>query len=271
MYSLKPVLKHLLSDWDQNSRLNVLLRNTTAKNISGTPTRSDEGAPELDGSLAGENAEHLEESKEIAASRLFRTLERLMAWHSAVTYIWRRAPTLLSGKDLQVMQYSYDSPVVQEITSDHILAVLRGVRAGRVWTDDDVESIRKKIPLASIHAEAALMSWATFSIEARDLISTSDTLIVGTSNKCCRLCWLLQETLNSDRSSLVTILLSGVHTMFFPWIPPPGIPHHILLQLREELLQSARLSEIDYIVDCEGSDDDGAWPFDFSTLAEVLN
>lgn len=93
-----------------------------------------------------------------------------MAWHSAAVYVWKQAPRFLNGKKLQVFQYSYDSPSAKNITAAQILAVLRGIRRTDIWTRDDIEAIRKRTLLASIHAEAALMFWASKSKQGRDLV-----------------------------------------------------------------------------------------------------
>lgn len=48
------------------------------------------------------------------------------------------------------------------------------------------------------------------------------------------MCWLLQHIYNKKRLS--KFVLSGTHGTFSPWLPPPGLPDAILLELREALV-----------------------------------
>lgn len=48
------------------------------------------------------------------------------------------------------------------------------------------------------------------------------------------MCWLLHHIYNRNRSS--KFVLSGTHGTLFPWLPPPGLPDAILIELREALL-----------------------------------
>ena len=38
----------------------------------------------------------------------------------------------------------------------------------------------------------------------------------------------------------MNFVLPGTHRTFFPWVPPPGLPDSILLELQNEFLATAR-------------------------------
>lgn len=56
------------------------------------------------------------------------------------------------------------------------------------------------------------------------------------------MCWLLKDLLSWDHDNFPSVVLPGVHTTFFPWVPPPGIPDGALLRLRAKLLRVVKYS-----------------------------
>ncbi|KAJ3978544.1 hypothetical protein F5890DRAFT_1393635, partial [Lentinula detonsa] len=67
----------------------------------------------------------------------------------------------------------------------------------------------------------------------------SSEIPVGIGKKCCRLCWLLKEHINSNVPNM-TLILPGTHGIFYPWIPPAGISEEILKNLRNLLNEVIR-------------------------------
>lgn len=53
------------------------------------------------------------------------------------------------------------------------------------------------------------------------------------------MCWLLHDVYNKRRRS--KFILSGTDGAFLPWLPPPGLPHSILEELREALHESCKV------------------------------
>lgn len=102
--------------------------------------------------------------------------------------------------------------------------------------------------LAKVHAEAALMFYITtiqvrlwmssFTIHSYCLIQDvgcSQEWLIGTSKKACQSCWLLHEIYN--KSQKFNFILPGTHRTFFSWVPPPGLPDVVLLELRDALVE----------------------------------
>ena len=60
---------------------------------------------------------------------------------------------------------------------------------------------------------------------------------IGVSKKSCRLCWLLKDLLNQEQPA-PSFVLPGTHGTYHPWVPPPGLPDRVLIQIREDLLEA---------------------------------
>ena len=61
---------------------------------------------------------------------------------------------------------------------------------------------------------------------------------IAVSKKCCFLCWLLHKLLNRDGNW--NFQLRGTHSTIYAWIPPPGLPEDILMELCNELIKVLR-------------------------------
>ena len=57
---------------------------------------------------------------------------------------------------------------------------------------------------------------------------------IAVSKKCCFLCWLLHQKLNSRGD--IKFSLPGMHNCIYAWIPPLEVPDEVLVELRNELL-----------------------------------
>lgn len=66
-------------------------------------------------------------------------------------------------------------------------------------------------------------------------VGHSQEWLIGTSKKACQSCWLLHKIYNKSQLSHFT--LPGTHRIFFSWVPPPGLPNSILIQLRDALVE----------------------------------
>ncbi|KAF9037840.1 hypothetical protein BDZ89DRAFT_1061422, partial [Hymenopellis radicata] len=60
-------------------------------------------------------------------------------------------------------------------------------------------------------------------------------LDIGVAKKSCGTCWLLAEVIKEEEE--IDIRLPGTHYRYYPWLPPPYLPEHILLCLRDKLLE----------------------------------
>lgn len=63
---------------------------------------------------------------------------------------------------------------------------------------------------------------------------------IGVGKKCCELCWLLHEAYNAQLKELGRFIVPGTHGTFYPWYPPPMIPHHILSSLHAIMLEESK-------------------------------
>lgn len=69
-------------------------------------------------------------------------------------------------------------------------------------------------------------------------VNTCQNWPIGVDKASCQMCWFLQEIYNRGRSS--KFILPGTNGTFSPWLPPPGLSHTILLELRDALLVACR-------------------------------
>ncbi|TFK81515.1 hypothetical protein K466DRAFT_667065 [Polyporus arcularius HHB13444] len=107
-------------------------------------------------------------------------------------------------------------------------------------------SLEKKSFDAAEHPEAVLMALACSSMSgtvAVEGVDSEDVAIqfmfrttrvpVGVSEKCCFCCHELAELLKRRAGVDCVLPGQGTHpTVIFPWIPPPGLPPEVLVELR---------------------------------------
>ncbi|KAE9384597.1 hypothetical protein BT96DRAFT_1007911 [Gymnopus androsaceus JB14] len=160
-----------------------------------------------------------------AVVRLLQGLKTVLAWQTSSRHIHQKATyfgQLVDGKlvKFRLSRFCYHKDVLQSTAFDvdAVLPLLREWQApsDNPYTRQQAESIIHRTLNAKVHAEAALMDWITTLKEGDN---THQDWPIGVSKKCCQLC---------------------THGTFYPWLPPPGIPDSILLELRNELLAACK-------------------------------
>ncbi|KIK51246.1 hypothetical protein GYMLUDRAFT_64928 [Collybiopsis luxurians FD-317 M1] len=224
LHTLQPVLKHLLSaneNWKLHCSLEqaesdvAMVMDFMSRNGPGANVTSETQSNELHG---GNESELTPEYYESPGARIIRSLKFFM------------------HKRIEVHQLRYTPTGPVHFNSVQVRQVLKQINNVREWTESEVQELQMKTMFASVHAEAVLMGWASSSEAPVNIFNTLSSIPIGMSQKCCRLCWLLHKLLNNEGDVAPAFVLPGTHTTFYSWTPPPGVPHHILLQLCKDLL-----------------------------------
>ncbi|KAJ3751822.1 hypothetical protein EV360DRAFT_75883, partial [Lentinula raphanica] len=181
-------------------------------------------------------------------SRFLQSISTITAWYVSVVFLVKRARTLFN-KQMKTVLFScpeiqlpeYDAEIQTKLVSLYPnMAFLAG--------EESLQKRENCCDNAKVHAESALVAW---------LLRTD--VAIATSKKCCYLCWKLREKLNGRGS--INFDLPGTHNNISAWVPPPGVPEEILVELRNDLI--AILEELDRgdsgldLDDSEGFIDEG--------------
>ncbi|KIK65923.1 hypothetical protein GYMLUDRAFT_952436 [Collybiopsis luxurians FD-317 M1] len=167
LHALRPVLKHILSNLDRESLFALENAETYVEDVRrSNMNRCGERIDEVSEGICYDGRDESEFNKEYYendANRVIRSFDRVIAWHSAVVSIWTQGSRWFSGKDLRVYQFSYDPTGPVDPSSSQLHTILHQIDQDRHWRDSDVQALRGKAMLASVHPEAALMCWASFT------------------------------------------------------------------------------------------------------------
>ncbi|KIK63411.1 hypothetical protein GYMLUDRAFT_241894 [Collybiopsis luxurians FD-317 M1] len=244
-YALKPVLKHILSASGNRSLLRALqdaeYESALRRNkVDHELKQWDKGHQnQMDESAASYELESILESNESSAARVLRFLDHVTAWYSAVVAIWTKVQKWFAEKRIEVHHFRYKIPVTVHISTAEIENVLHQINPMRRWTFSDVNVVQRNMLSSSVHTEAVLMGWV-FSSLYRTSSSSMSPIPIGMATKCCRSCSLFNEIIAEDSANALAFVLLGAHSIFFSWMPPPGVPDHILLRFRNKLLRIAQ-------------------------------
>ncbi|KAE9384557.1 hypothetical protein BT96DRAFT_1007955 [Gymnopus androsaceus JB14] len=256
--AMMPVLKHLLS---AEGVVGALAENELLAYLSRTAKSSGDKslAPDTDGGDGDERVEpdtddrdedNLESmlnnrfwTHETSVDRLLHAMRTVLAWRTSCKYIFEKA-TYFQSQTVQwkLSQFCYGGAPFNPTAfdADNVLSLLREWQEPA--NDLDIAFARDVIYRtlnAKVHAEAALMDWI---VTVKDVPPSrhSRSWPIGVSKKSCRLCWLLHLAYNKRRETQSQFVLPGTHGTFCAWLPPPGIPDDILLELRDELLAACK-------------------------------
>ncbi|KAJ3745403.1 hypothetical protein DFH05DRAFT_1487823 [Lentinula detonsa] len=202
-----------------------------------------EELPQLDLEGQEELYEEMTDS-DTPVERVMHSLGMVWAWYLAVVSLFKKSRLDLSGKAVELARVQYKPFRAFDYNSQDLCErILPAVFPDITWTEEATKELIQGTWTAKVHAEASLMGLASSTIQvcSHHLHSQShlSETPVGISKKCCRLCWLLKEHLNAEYPDL-NLVLPGTHGIFYPWIPPPGIPDAILKSLRDELVKAIR-------------------------------
>ncbi|KAE9394507.1 hypothetical protein BT96DRAFT_998415 [Gymnopus androsaceus JB14] len=237
-----PVLKHLLS---AEGVVGALAENELLVYLSRTVKSSGDKslAPDTD----GDNLESMLNNRfwthETSVDRLLHAMRTVLAWQTSCKYIFEKA-TYSQSQTVQwkLSQFCYGGAPFDPTAfdADNVLSLLREWQEPA--NDLDIASARDVIFRTlnvKVHAEAALMDWI---VTVKDVPPSqhSRSWPIGVSKKSCQLCWLLHLAYNKRHETQSQFVLPGTHGTFCAWLPPPGIPDDILLELRNELLAACR-------------------------------
>ncbi|KIK58852.1 hypothetical protein GYMLUDRAFT_245637 [Collybiopsis luxurians FD-317 M1] len=81
------------------------------------------------------------------------------------------------------------------------------------------------------HAEVLLVTLLLLQSGSSEKIPQ---MSIGMCKKCCLLCWLLIQTLNSKKKALIGLSI-GTHGTLFPWIVPKGLSEEICSEILMKL------------------------------------
>ncbi|KAJ3787511.1 hypothetical protein GGU10DRAFT_373864 [Lentinula aff. detonsa] len=202
-----------------------------------------EELPQLDLEGQEELYEEMTDS-DTPVERVMHSLGTVWAWYLAVVSLFKESRLDLSGKAVELTRVQYKPFRAFDYNSEDLRErILPTIFPDITWTEEATKELIQGTWTAKVHAEASLMGLASSTIQvcSHHLHSQShlSKTPVGISKKCCRLCWLLKEHLNAEYPDL-NLVLPGTHGIFYPWIPPPGIPDAILKSLRDELVKAIR-------------------------------
>ncbi|KAJ3732072.1 hypothetical protein DFJ43DRAFT_1154791 [Lentinula guzmanii] len=229
------------------SSLNVVNDSEQGPDLGGLHLFSELGGqeelPQLDLEGQEEFYEEMTDS-DTPVERVMHSLGMVWAWYLAVVSLFKKSRLDLSGKAVELTRVQYKPFRAFDYNSQDLRErILPAVFPDITWTEEATKELIQGTWTAKVHAEASLMGFASSTIQvfSHHLHSQShlSKTAVGISKKCCRLCWLLKEHLNAEYPDL-NLVLPGTHGIFYPWIPPPGIPDAILKSLRDELVKAIR-------------------------------
>ncbi|KAL7284612.1 hypothetical protein ACG7TL_001907 [Trametes sanguinea] len=219
-----------------------------------------------------DDASSQREEDEDAVQHLFRNLQNITAWNTAVVslmstrgvlselnvFILKTLPRIdVTLADIDEPISCYEALLREGVRANYEGAAY-GERLGVITAR--MNDVKRRLRLIEknvgqgegtlkwvrdrcrVHAEAALMSsaWsysegATQAVDGVDLdtlFPQEGSVIIGVSKKCCWCCQALRQSLEGRTISFV---LPGTHAVISPWLPPPGVPESVLMKMRETL------------------------------------
>ncbi|KAJ3978761.1 hypothetical protein F5890DRAFT_1548057 [Lentinula detonsa] len=196
---------------------------------------------------AGLEGELYEEINDLEAlpQLVMRSLATVWAWYLSADALFAERTVKIFDKKVELTRVQYKPfQAFCYDTTDLGARVLPGLFPKVTWTEEVTAELVRRTWGAKVHAEAALMGLAlkktlVCSHELHPPVFGSSEIPVGVGKKCCRLCWLLKERINSNAPDL-TLILPGTHGIFYPWIPPAGISEEILKNLCDVLIEVIR-------------------------------
>ncbi|OSC99731.1 hypothetical protein PYCCODRAFT_1438085 [Trametes coccinea BRFM310] len=211
------------------------------------------------------------EEDEDAVQHLFRYLQTITAWNTAVVslmstrgvlselnvFILKTFPRIdVTLADIEKPISRYEALLREGLRANYEGAAY-GERLGAITAR--MNDVKRRLRLNEknvqqgqgtltwvrdrfrVHAEAALMSlaWsysegATQAVDGVDLdtlFPQEGSVIIGVSKKCCWCCHALRQSLEGHLS----FVLPGTHAVILPWLPPPGVRESVLVKMREAL------------------------------------
>lgn len=94
-----------------------------------------------------------------------------MEIHVAAMTVWN---VISAEQNFEMVHVPYMAPKQLHVDESQIKAVLNGLGPHYAYNSSFIDIIQKRIPLASVHPEAALMSWLSASGHT-DLIDTASS------------------------------------------------------------------------------------------------
>ncbi|KIK49989.1 hypothetical protein GYMLUDRAFT_253373 [Collybiopsis luxurians FD-317 M1] len=176
-----------------------------------------------------DSLEYKHEAGKTNGRQLCHCIDAALGWHMACLMVWE----VLNQDFFQNTTFSlhHVCPPKHLYTDDKVAEFFNTTT--HLDTHIDAGTLKMIVQSAGCgkaHAEALLVTLLLLQSSSSEIPQMS----ISMCKKCCLLCWLLIQTLNSKKKALIGLSIR-THGTLFPWIAPEGLSEEICSEILMKL------------------------------------